>query len=99
MKDVRNPNQELNSSQREQSVKRAGHTPGKGKMPMACVCQSRENGQDELQETGGHLSKCRPHRWRNEQQSNSTGNQGRFQQSSNSQVPAVGIHSEQCAIG
>lgn len=43
MKDVRNPNQELNSSQREQSVKRAGHTPGKGKMPMRlCVSEQGE---------------------------------------------------------
>lgn len=53
MKDVTNTNKELNSSQREQCVKRAGHTPGKGKVPVCmCVPWSKENGQDELKKKG-----------------------------------------------
>jgi hypothetical protein len=63
MKDVKNPNKELKSSQREQCVKRAGYTLAKGKMPIRmCVWQSKEDGWDELKETGGSLNKHRPHR-------------------------------------
>lgn len=62
MKDVKSPNKELNSSQREQCVKRAGYTPAQGRMPvLMCVSRSKEDVWDALKETEGSLNKCRPH--------------------------------------
>lgn len=59
---MKSPNKELNSSEREQCVKRAGYAPAQGWMPVSmCVSRSKEDMWDEPKETGGSLNKCRPH--------------------------------------